>query len=182
MEGRIQREPRAVTGPLASNRSCPEFQRTSVLCQTPRMQTTSSEPPAASEAVRRRMQSVRRRDTVPELLLRKELHRRGLRYRVDTRPLPDLRRKADIVFRSAHVAVFVDGCFWHFCPIHRSVPKANHAWWRAKLERTRLRDAETDSRLVAAEWAVVRVWEHEDPESVADRVEALVEARRTHGT
>ena len=88
------------------------------------------------------MQSVGRRDTVPELLLRKELHRRRLHYRVDTKPLPNLRRKADIVFRSARVAVFVDGCFWHFCLIHRSVPKSNYIWWRAKLERRHLRDAE----------------------------------------
>lgn len=126
------------------------------------------------------MQSVRRRDTVPELLLRKELHRRGLRYRVDTRPLPDLRRKADIVFRSARVAVFVDGCFWHFCPIHRSVPKSNYTWWRAKLERTRRRDAETNSRLEAANWTAVRVWEHEDPVNAANRVERLVRTRRRH--
>jgi DNA mismatch endonuclease, patch repair protein len=119
------------------------------------------------------------RDTGPERALRSLLHRRGLRFRVHTRPVKGLRREADILFTRARVAVFVDGCFWHGCPEHASWPKANEAWWREKLEGNRRRDAETDARLGAAGWRVVRAWEHEDPAVVADRVEAAVRAARS---
>jgi DNA mismatch endonuclease (patch repair protein) len=93
---------------------------------------------------------------------------------VDTRPLPELRRSADVVFRRAKVAVFVDGCFWHGCPIHMTWPVANHDWWRDKIERTRARDADTDARLAAAGWTVVRIWEHDEPAAAAERVACLV--------
>lgn len=112
-----------------------------------------------------------------EVRLRKELHRRGLRYRVNTQPLEDLRRKADVVFRRARVAVFVDGCFWHQCPRHRSLPKANAEWWKGKLERNRNRDIDTTVQLENAGWAVVRVWEHEDSSQAVDRIEVLVRSR-----
>ena len=138
----------------------------------------NSTPPASSMAVRRRMREVRRKDTHPELRLRRELHRRGLRYRIDIKPIRGLPRKADVVFPGAHVAVFVDGCFWHFCPDHISLPKTNSAWWRSKLERTRRRDADTTARLQAAHWGVVRVWEHDDPVHSANLVESLVRARK----
>src|SRR3954469_24349398 len=71
---------------------------------------------ASSPEVRARMQRQPSRDTQPELALRRLLHASGLRYRIHVRPLPSLRRTADVVFRSARVAVFVDGCFWHGCP------------------------------------------------------------------
>src|SRR4051812_35470940 len=91
-------------------------------------------PPASTPAALQRMQRQRRSDTAPELALRSELHRRGLRYRIHVRPLLDLRRKCDIVFRPAKVAVEVRGCFWHGCPEHGTMPKANSDWWRDKLE------------------------------------------------
>lgn len=116
------------------------------------------------------MKRVRRRDTKPELELRRELWARGLRYRVDRRVLPGLRRKADVVFVGRRVAVFVDGCFWHRCPEHATHPKANAEFWDAKLTRNVERDRETDRRLEDAGWSVVRVWEHEDPRAAADRV------------
>lgn len=125
------------------------------------------------------MSRQRRRDTAPELLLRRELHRRGLRFRVD-HPLPGLpRRRADVVFTRVQVAVFVDGCFWHMCPLHRTMPQSNGAWWAQKLARNVARDKDTDERLREAGWEVVRVWEHEDPFEAADRVVALVTARRS---
>src|SRR4051794_36134828 len=93
-------------------------------------------PPPSSVHVQLRMQRQRTRDTAPEIALRSELHRRGLRYRVDAAPLPELRRRADVVFRSARLAVFVDGCFWHGCPDHGVQPRANAEWWRGKLART----------------------------------------------
>ncbi|MCU1675392.1 MAG: putative mismatch endonuclease [Frankiales bacterium] len=115
-----------------------------------------------------------RRDTAPELALRRALHRRGLRYRVGLRPVRELRGAADIVFTAARVAVYVDGCFWHMCPEHSTMPANNAAWWRAKLEGNRARDRRTDQVLDAHGWRVVRVWEHEDPDKAAERVSAVV--------
>jgi DNA mismatch endonuclease (patch repair protein) len=70
--------------------------------------------------------------------------------------------------------VFVDGCFWHSCPVHASWPKANADWWKAKLEANRSRDRDTDAKMIEAGWTVVRVWEHEDSTAAAHRVaEAL---------
>ena len=110
------------------------------------------------------------RVTTPELLLRRRLHAQGLRYRVHRRPLPELRRTADVVFSRARVAVFVDGCFWHGCPKHGTAPKTNADWWAVKLARNVERDAETDVLLADAGWSVVRVWEHEEPEAATARV------------
>jgi DNA mismatch endonuclease (patch repair protein) len=123
------------------------------------------------------MSRLGRRDTLPELALRSELHRRGLRFRVDRAPLPGLRSRADIVFGPARVAVYVDGCFWHSCPEHATKPKANAEWWEQKLKRNRERDAETNRVLRENGWEVVRIWEHEDPVVAADRVEVAVRAR-----
>jgi len=124
------------------------------------------------------MQSNRSRDTAPEMALRRILHSMGLRYRVAARPLPDLRRTADLVFRPARVAVFVDGCFWHSCPEHGSRPATNSDYWGPKLARNVERDAETTSALEEAGWEVIRVWEHESPDKAAKRVARRVRARR----
>jgi DNA mismatch endonuclease (patch repair protein) len=115
-----------------------------------------------------------RRDTAPEVELRRELHRRGLRFRVAYRPVEGLRSTADIAFTRAHVAVYVDGCFWHSCPEHGTMPASNRHWWRQKLERNRERDRRTDAALTAAGWRVVRVWEHEHAVEAADRIEQAV--------
>lgn len=120
----------------------------------------------------------RSRDTKPELRLRTALHRKGLRYFVDRAPLPDLRRRADIVFPRLRLAVYVDGCFWHGCPIHGTWPKANREFWRNKIERTRLRDADTDRLLIDAGWEAIRVWEHEDVIDAVDHIVARVAVRK----
>jgi len=124
------------------------------------------------------MQNTRRRDTPSELALRRELHRRRLRFRVDLAPLAGLRRRADIVFPRLKIAVFCDGCFWHRCPLHGSIPRQNRLWWTQKLEANVRRDADTTARLEAAGWFVVRVWEHDDTQGAADAVEAFVNDRR----
>jgi DNA mismatch endonuclease (patch repair protein) len=124
------------------------------------------------------MKSTRGRDTGPELAVRSELHRRGLRYRVNLRPEPALRRTADVIFTRAKIAVFIDGCFWHSCPVHATSPKRNGEFWAAKLERNRQRDAETNAALTAGGWTVLRFWEHEDPVDIADRVEQVVHSLR----
>ena len=134
-------------------------------------------PPASSEVIRVRMATTKRRDTGPELALRSELHRLGLRFFVD-RQLDRTRRRADIVFPTERVAVYVDGCFWHQCPVHGTVPRQNRDWWIEKLDANSRRDADTDARLAAAGWAVLRFWEHDDPMSAACRVRDAVLARR----
>lgn len=134
-------------------------------------------PGPSSTLVERRMKNTPRRDTPKELALRRELHSRGLRYLVDSAPLPGLRRRADLVFRGARVAVFVDGCFWHGCPRHGTVPVANRNWWVEKLARNVERDRDTGERLRQAGWHVVRVWEHEATPAAADRVERALSRR-----
>lgn len=116
------------------------------------------------------MQAARQRDTGPELAVRSELHRRGLRFYVDRAPLPGLRRRADILFPRRRVAVYIDGCYWHGCPEHGTWPKANAEWWRAKIEANRARDRDTDRHLADAGWVSIRAWEHEASSAIADRV------------
>lgn len=120
------------------------------------------------------MQRQLRQDTRPELALRRELHRRGWRYRVHFPVLDGRRRKVDVAFTRRKVAVLVDGCFWHACPLHGTLPQANGEWWRDKLTANQRRDRDTDARLRQAGWTVLRIWEHEDVEAAADRVEAVL--------
>lgn len=134
-----------------------------------------SSRPATDAATSARMSRQRRTGTAPETALRRELHRRGRRYFVDRAPLPGLRRRADLVFPRRRVAVYVDGCFWHCCPDHATYPKNNARWWEEKLAGNVARDRDTDARLAAAGWTVVRVWEHEDPVAAADRVQEAVD-------
>jgi DNA mismatch endonuclease (patch repair protein) len=121
-------------------------------------------------------------DTAPERLLRQELRKLGFGYRLHRRPLPALRRSADIVFVGARVAVFVDGCFWHGCPDHKGMPQSNAAWWTEKIARNRERDSETDECLREAGWVSVRIWEHEDPIPAAARIGRIVKLRRSEST
>ena len=133
---------------------------------------------ASSAATRRSMQGNRSRDTRPEIALRSAVHALGLRYRVAARPLGDVRRTADLVFRSQRIAVFVDGCFWHGCPEHFVAPRTNAGYWAAKIGRNQARDAETDAILATEGWTVIRVWEHDDPLRGAERVRDAVAGPR----
>lgn len=133
---------------------------------------------ASSAATRKSMQANKSRDTKPELALRRALYAMGLRYRVCARPVPDVRRSADVVFRPIRVAVEVRGCFWHGCPEHYRQPKANEDYWTAKVARNLARDADTERRLREAGWLLVVVWEHEDPQEAATRVAAAVFQRQ----
>ncbi|MFJ5608390.1 very short patch repair endonuclease [Streptomyces sp. NPDC093221] len=133
---------------------------------------------ASSESRRRNMQAVRSRDTGPEWLVRRLVHARGLRYRVSARPLPDLRRTADLVFRPAKVAVFIDGCYWHGCPEHYVSPKTNAGYWSEKVAKNMARDQDTNERLTDAGWTVLRFWEHESPDACALTIAAEVDKRR----
>jgi DNA mismatch endonuclease (patch repair protein) len=134
---------------------------------------------ATTPGIRRRMQLQREHDTGPELRLRRELHRRGLRYRLHLPVVPGTRRRrVDIVFPRSKVAVFVDGCFWHGCPEHGQRQHDLNGWyWPTKITGNRARDVDTDRRLDNYGWTVVRVWEHEPVAEAADRVEATVRSR-----
>jgi DNA mismatch endonuclease, patch repair protein len=104
------------------------------------------------------MRRTRRVGTAPELEVRRALHRRGLRYLVDVAPPgTNRRRRVDVLLRGARIALFVDGCFWHSCPEHGQLPKANREWWRVKLNGVVVRDRDTDAQLTSAGWVVVRV-------------------------
>jgi len=127
------------------------------------------------------MRANRRRDSGPELALRRALHSRGLRFRVDLalRPTSGRAVRADVAFPRQRLAVFVDGCFWHGCPEHGTMPRANRRYWQAKIAENRARDARNTSGLEGAGWTVLRFWEHSDPEESADRVRAALSATRS---
>lgn len=126
------------------------------------------------------MQAIRSRDTTPERRIRQLVHAQGLRYRVSTRPLPALRRTADMVFGPAKVAVFIDGCYWHGCPEHYVPPRTNSGYWSDKVARNIARDRDTDEKLTQAGWLVLRFWEHEASDTCADKI--FVEVRRRRGS
>ena len=121
------------------------------------------------------MQGNRSRDTKPELAVRSAVHRRGIRFRVAARPQPELPRTADLVLRKSRIAVFVDGCYWHGCPEHHTQPSTNSEYWADKIARNIERDTETTDYLQKAGWTVLRFWEHQDAESVADCVQRAVQ-------
>lgn len=139
----------------------------------------SLRPGASSRAVAARMSRQARKDTAPELAVRRSLHAAGLRYRVSY-GVPGLARcTIDIAFTRAKVAVFIDGCFWHSCPEHATVPQANQDWWRAKLAANRERDTRVTAHLVTLGWVVLRVWEHEDPQVARLRVVSQLQVTAT---
>jgi len=126
------------------------------------------------------MKRQRRRDTAAELAVRQRLHAAGVRYRVDVRLEHDLRVRGDIVWAGLRVVAFIDGCYWHGCPLHTTSPKANARWWRAKLDDNIARDRWADTVLTSRGWRVLRFWEHEDPDRVVSKIRyELVERRDT---
>ncbi|MFI5008932.1 MAG: very short patch repair endonuclease [Solirubrobacterales bacterium] len=122
------------------------------------------------------MRANRRRDTGPEWVIRSGLHARGARYRVDFpirlaagRPI-----RGDIVFPGRRIAVFIDGCFWHGCPLHGTEPATNADYWAAKIDENRMRDVRHTQALEVGGWQVVRVWEHENADEAIERILSAV--------
>ncbi len=121
----------------------------------------------------------RRKDTKPEVRLRSQIHRRGLRFRKDypVRLPGGGVVRPDVVFTRARVAVFIDGCFWHCCPQHGTTPRTNRAYWAPKLNRNVERDRRVTEALESDSWCVIRVWEHEDIDEVARRLDGVVRSK-----
>lgn len=136
-------------------------------------------PGPSSAAAQRTMLGNRRRDSTPERRLRSALHATGLRFRVDLPISVPGRRpiRPDVVFTRMRVVVFVDGCFWHGCPEHGRPPRTNSRYWNAKIAINQTRDREQTAALEDAGWAVVRVWEHDDPAAAALVVRNVLEAQ-----
>ncbi|WP_424180025.1 very short patch repair endonuclease [Yoonia sp. TsM2_T14_4] len=128
------------------------------------------------------MARVRQKGRRCEVELRRALHSRGLRYRLQVPLITKPRRFADVVFVSARVAVFVDGCFWHGCPEHASWLKTNAEFSREKFKANRSWDADTGRRLSELGWRVIRIWEHEDANDAADRIAELILSTKKNGT
>lgn len=135
-------------------------------------------PDPVAAATTKRMAATPGRDNPRERALRSLLHRRGLRFRLHRRLLTNSRRTVDVVFPGVRIAVLLDGCFWHGCPLHGTWPKNNAAWWRAKIEANIARDRDTDRRLQELGWTVLRIWEHEPVDMAADRIEGAVRAHQ----
>ncbi len=131
-------------------------------------------PGASTTARRVQMSQLRRRDNVPEMAVRRLLYAAGLRYRVAYRIPGQRRRTVDIALVGRRIAVYIDGCFWHSCPQHWHLPKANAEWWLAKFAMNKARDAASTTQLEALGWTVLRFWEHQPPDSVARVVVAAV--------
>lgn len=136
-----------------------------------------SAPVPANEQVRSRLRSQKVRGTKPELDVRRLVHAKGLRYRVDACPETDLRVRADLLFTRAHVAVFIDGCFWHGCPDHFVPPKNNAEWWADKIERNQVRDRNSRTLLANRGWEVLVFWEHDAAGTAAEQIIETVVGR-----
>lgn len=116
------------------------------------------------------MSRIRSRNTSPEKELRKALWKKGLRYRLNY----NLPGKPDIVFVRAKTAVFVDGCFWHMCPLHSKIPETNIEYWKPKLAKNVVRDRENDLLLTEMGWNVIRCWEHEVKNDLDELVRRII--------
>jgi DNA mismatch endonuclease (patch repair protein) len=137
--------------------------------------TAARKPQPSTPGTRTSMRSNRRTDTKPELALRRELHRRGLRFRKDFPVrLDGLLARPDVVFTKPGVAVFLDGCWWHGCPEHGMRPKRNADFWNRKIDETIERDRRVTAALTDASWTVIRVWEHEPIVEAVERIERVI--------
>lgn len=137
------------------------------------------QPDTVSPRSSKAMRAIQSRDTKPEIALRRELQRRGLRgYRVAPSNLPG---SPDVTFPGVRLAIFVDGCFFHGCPQHCRLPNTNTAYWHPKIARTMERDCENTAELQSLGWTVHRLWEHQLRTDLAvsiDRISELIDHLR----
>ena|ERR1700733_2897201 len=131
---------------------------------------TLPKPKCSDAALSERMRRQAVQDTAGELLVRRLLFSRGLRYRIQLQVPGFPRRSIDIAFPARKLAVNIDGCFWHGCHMHRPLPRANRDWWALKIYENQRRDRETDAHLVGIGWTALRFWEHESPQDVVAQI------------
>jgi DNA mismatch endonuclease, patch repair protein len=114
------------------------------------------------------MSKIKSKDTKLEMVFRKRLWNKGLRYRV----YPNVAGRPDLIFPTRRLAVFVDSCFWHNCPRHARKPNSNKKYWYAKLKRNSERDKKVTMELRDSNWKVLRFWEHDlkDLDKCVERV------------
>lgn len=129
-----------------------------------------------SKAVSGAMRSMPEHSTGPEMAVRRLLFANGLRYRVQYPVQGAPRRSIDIAFPGKKIAIFIDGCFWHGCSEHRNIPAHNRDWWQKKIEENRVRDKDTDEKLLVAGWVVCRFWEHDAAEMIVDKMLKVISA------
>lgn len=145
----------------------------------PKIRSIKASPaPIPTGDSRRRMRRQPRRDTMPEKLVFGAMEARGFVFKRQVEPVEGLRRQADGCLVNEKVALFIDGCFWHGCPVHSKATKSNSLWWREKIDRNKARDEETTRLLRSEGWLVLRVWEHENPETAADRLAGEISSWR----
>lgn len=124
------------------------------------------------------MSNIKGKNTKPELQLRKALWARGLRYRVHAA----LIGRPDIVFPRQRLAIFVDGCFWHGCPIHGTNPVTNADFWANKIKGNIERDRRVTLQLTKLGWIVIRIWEHEIKECLDKVISNIIELLKAPDT
>ena len=126
------------------------------------------------EQRRKNMQAIRSVSKL-EGIVSKELWKRGLRFRRNTK---NLFGRPDFSIKKYKVVIFIDSCFWHCCPLHGNMPKTNPEFWEKKLERNKERDEEVNQYYVEKEWRIKRIWEHEiknDLDGVIDDIVGFIE-------
>jgi DNA mismatch endonuclease (patch repair protein) len=131
-----------------------------------------------SEQRSRCMSNIKGKNTKPELRLRKALWAKGLRYRLHATMIG----RPDVIFPRQRLAIFVDGCFWHGCPIHGTNPVTNSDFWEIKIKGNIERDRRITTQLTIDGWMVIRVWEHEIkecPDKVTDKIINLLRSLDT---
>lgn len=136
-------------------------------------------PKPSSSAAKSRMEAAKPKNTLPEIKLQTALAELGINFETDVKPIEDLHRRADVLIREGKIAIFVDGCFWHGCPIHGTQAKANAEFWADKIKRNQERDLDTNEHLEAAGWTVIRIWEHEDPNDAAKQIADIIKEKKS---
>lgn len=144
----------------------------------PDLKRRSTAPRPSSEIASGRMRAVRQLGTSAEANVTAELRRRGIRLRRNFY-LTKFRCRPDFVSVKERLAVFIDGCFWHGCTLHGTMPKANRTWWQRKLAANRQRDEAVTERLRLGGWAAFRFWGHDSATFIVEQIANYLSPRRT---
>lgn len=126
----------------------------------------------SKESRRKNMQAIKGKETKLETRVSHALWYKGIRFRKNVRGLYG---NPDIAIRKHKVAIFIDSCFWHACPLHCHVPETNREFWLAKLERNKQRDQEVTDHYHQNGWRVLRVWEHDLKHNFCGEIQRIVD-------